>query len=219
MTFEECRTLTKKRTVDRVIVKSFVFVICSTNLPMTNDADLIREYLRTKSSSASFAFVSRHQDSVFGLSYSILKHQEEAEEVAQDAFLKFFDSLEKLRDVEKFKSWLLSITYRTAIDQYRKRKPPSKELNEVPEDYVIDDFDPQKIMQKNQRTHLLETLFDSLDKLDASILTLYYIEDMSVKMIAETLNQSESNTKIRLMRSREILRKKMTPAYRQALKN
>ena len=183
-----------------------------------DDIDLIREYNNKKSSTACYALISRYQQSVFGMCYKILKHREEAEEAAQDTFIKFFDSLEKLREPEKLKSWLLSIAYRTAIDFYRRKRPTMKEVESIPESKLTGGENPQKILEKTQSKELLEQVFDSLDKLDASILTLYYLDDMPIKEIAQTLNQTDSNIKIRLMRARVYLREKMELIYLKELK-
>lgn len=183
-----------------------------------DDTSLIGEYLAKKSSSACFALVTRHQQSVFGMCYKILKNREEAEEAAQDVFIKCFDSLEKLKEPKKMKSWILSIAYRTAIDYYRRRKPAMQDVDLVPEPKSAEGENPDHEFEKIQSKAMLRQVFDSMEKLDASILTLFYLEDMSVKEIAETLNQSESNIKIRLMRSRDYLRVKMEPIYLKELK-
>jgi RNA polymerase sigma factor (sigma-70 family) len=183
-----------------------------------DDTSLIREYLTKRSSSSCFALVSRHQQSVFGMCYKILRNREEAEEAAQDVFIKCFDSLEKLKEPEKIKHWLLSVAYRTAIDYYRKRKPAMSDVVSIREPPSTEGENPDKRLEKMQSKALLQRVFDSMEKLDASILSLFYLEDMSVREIAKTLNQSESNIKIRLMRSRDYLRVKMESIYLKELK-
>lgn len=153
-----------------------------------------------------------------GMCYKILRNREEAEEAAQDTFVKFFESLEKLKEPEKMKSWLLSIAYRTAIDYYRRKKPVMADVDLIAEPAATAGERPDQQLEKIQSRVLLERLFASLDRTDASILTLYYLEDMAVKEIGETLAQSESNIKIRLMRAREYLRGKMEPIYLKELK-
>ncbi|MDH4058245.1 MAG: sigma-70 family RNA polymerase sigma factor [Cyclobacteriaceae bacterium] len=181
---------------------------------LSSDSDLIKEYLQTKSSTACYTLVTRYQQSVFGMCYRVLKQREEAEEAAQDSFLKFFDSLHKLREPGKFKSWLLSIAYRTAIDMYRRRKRPALDIDTVPDYKTPEDRDPQQLMQSLQKKQWIERLFNTMPALDASILNLYYIEDMPVKEIAVILNQTESNIKIRLMRTRILLKEKLEPLYK-----
>ncbi len=185
---------------------------------MNDDLALIREYLATQSSNACFHLVSRHERSVFGMCYKILRNREEAEEAAQDSFLKFFDSLPKLREIQKFKSWLLSIAYRTAIDLYRKRKPASSNIENVEEVKTMESKDPELIYQHINSSELMQQLFASMGEQDASILTLFYQDDLPVKEIAKVLNLTESNVKIRLMRTRDILRMKMQGLYNRELK-
>ena len=93
-----------------------------------------------------------------------------------------------------------------------------KEVESIPESKLTGGENPQKILEKTQSKELLEQVFDSLDKLDASILTLYYLDDMPIKEIAQTLNQTDSNIKIRLMRARVYLREKMELIYLKELK-
>lgn len=183
----------------------------------TEDIHLIREYLKTKASSSCFAFVARHQNAVFGLCYRILNNREEAEEAAQDTFIKFFESLEKLKDVSKFRSWLMSIAYRTGIDYHRKKKPYEDDLDRATPLMIPDQWDPDQALRKKQRLELLEQLFAQMNPQDSSILELHYVQDQSVKAIADMLNLSESNVKVRLMRSREVLKKKISPAYKYEL--
>ncbi len=184
----------------------------------TADINLIKEYLSTKSSSAAFTFVGNYQNAVFGMCYRILKVREEAEEAAQDSFIKFFESLHKLQDVDKFKSWLMSIAYRTAIDYHRKKKAPAQDLEALPQSVATDQSNPDKVLRSKQRLELLEGLFAQLSELDATLLQLYYVQDMTIRDIADTVDQSESNVKVRLMRSREVLKKKMSPNYKEELK-
>ena len=66
--------------------------------------------------------VERYQDFIFTIVLRILKIREEAEEVAQDAFIKAFESLSSFRGESKFSSWLYSIAYRKALDRLRKNK-------------------------------------------------------------------------------------------------
>ncbi|HNP95681.1 MAG TPA: sigma-70 family RNA polymerase sigma factor [Cyclobacteriaceae bacterium] len=182
------------------------------------DLRLIQEYIDRQSSNACYSLVSRHQRAVFGMCFRILKNREEAEEAAQDSFLKFFDSLHKLREREKFKSWLMSIAYRTAIDRYRSRKPVLTDIDRLADTTADKNNDPQQQMQVTQKRELIEQIFEKMNPLDSSILNLYYTEDMQVKEIANVLEQTESNVKIRLMRARQVLRSKLEPLYKRELK-
>ena len=75
--------------------------------------------------------VERYQAFVFTIALRIVKVREEAEEVAQDAFIKAFQSITSYRGESKFSSWLYSIAYRKALDAIRKNKKKSREVNNL----------------------------------------------------------------------------------------
>ena len=137
----------------------------------------------------------------------MVKVREEAEEVAQDTFVKAFDSLEQFRGDSKFSSWLYSIAYRKALDRIRKnkRQKTSELIEEVTEgDIGILDNGLEQLEQK-ERKELIKNSIMELAETDAAIITLYYFEDQSVKEISEITKLSEDNIKIKLYRSRKKL--------------
>ncbi|HRX01179.1 MAG TPA: sigma-70 family RNA polymerase sigma factor, partial [Cyclobacteriaceae bacterium] len=111
-----------------------------------------------------------------------------------------------------------SIAYRTAIDRYRSRKPVLTDIDMLAETIADKSDDPQQQMQVTQKRELIDQIFEKMNPLDSSILNLYYTEDMQVKEIANVLEQTESNIKIRLMRARQVLRSKLEPLYKRELK-
>ncbi len=66
--------------------------------------------------------VNRHKNMVYSLAFRMVKPEEEAEEVAQDAFVKAFNSIKQFKGKSKFSTWLYKITYFTAINHLRKNK-------------------------------------------------------------------------------------------------
>ena len=66
--------------------------------------------------------VTQYKDLVYTVALRVVKVHEEAEEVAQDVFIKAYESLASYRGEAKFSSWLYSITYRKALDRVRKNK-------------------------------------------------------------------------------------------------
>jgi RNA polymerase sigma factor (sigma-70 family) len=84
-------------------------------MSLTTDQQLIEKTLRGDTSSFG-KLVERYQDFVFTIAFRIMKVREEAEEVAQDSFIKAYESLNSFRGESKFSSWLYSIAYRKALD-------------------------------------------------------------------------------------------------------
>ena len=155
--------------------------------------------------------VERHEDHVLGIAIQILKGREEAEEVAQDVFLKAYRSLDKYAGKSKFGTWLYRITYNEAISKLRGNK---KQRAVLADDFDEYDFVDTEVYDEEHEEQLLslEEAVQKLKEPDQLLLNLYYQQDKKVKEIAEIIGMSESNIKIRLHRSRstlqELLKKK-----------
>lgn len=153
------------------------------------------------------ALVVRYQDFVFTIVLRMVKVREEAEEIAQDTFVKAYEKLESFKGKSKFSSWLYSIAYRTALDSIRKRK---KFQNQVSVDdlhseaIVTIDNGLQKLVAK-ERVEVIQHCIMQLSETDAAIITFYYFESLSVKEISKITGESQDNIKIKLYRSRKKL--------------
>ncbi|WP_100804304.1 RNA polymerase sigma factor [Ulvibacter sp. MAR_2010_11] len=151
--------------------------------------------------------VERYQDFVFTIALRIVKHREEAEEIAQDTFIKAFESLASFRGESKFSSWLYSIAYRKALDCIRKNKKhrASEFLDEIGEHNFETIENALSYLEEKERKEVIQNCILQLAEDDAAIITFYYFEDQSVKEIAEITGLSEDNIKIKLYRSRKKL--------------
>jgi RNA polymerase sigma-70 factor (ECF subfamily) len=141
-----------------------------------------------------------------------MKSRADAEEVAQDAFIKSFQSLSSYRGESKFSSWLYQIVYRKALDRLRSnKKMRSVELiEEITEDKVNEDWgmfaeDALHFLEEKEKKKIIQESLMKLKEQDAAIITFYYFEEMSVKEIAAITDLSPDNIKIRLHRSRKKL--------------
>lgn len=179
---------------------------------MHNDEDLVGEILSSGSEQALMTLVRRHERSVFNLVFRILKKREEAEEVAQDIFLKSFKELKHLEDPSKYKPWLLKIAYRQSIDRVRLKPVQMIEMDDLTlttTDQVTPD-DPLLLLQKEQLKQWVEELLEQLNETDRGILTLYYLEGFAVAEVSEAVGLSKSNVKVKLMRARAFLKNELS---------
>ena len=153
------------------------------------------------------SLVKKYQNFVFTIVIRIVKVKEEAEEVAQDTFIKAFESLSSYRGDAKFSSWLYSIAYRKALDRIRKNnKLKSVELiEEITETEISSIENALYYLQEKERKDVIQESILKLPEQEAAIITLYYFEDQSVKEIAAITRLSEDNIKIKLYRSRKKL--------------
>ena len=171
-----------------------------------SDAYYIAKVL--EGNSDSFApLVEKYKQLAFSLSMKIIRNREEAEEAAQDAFIKAYRSLESFKGSATFKTWFFRIVYTTAISKVR-----GKQNNQVSfEDYKLTDselLDTENAvgqMNAEERSAQLHKAMDRLDPDERAILNLYYFEDLPVEEIATIMELSASNVKVKLFRSRKKL--------------
>lgn len=151
--------------------------------------------------------MDRYQNFVFTIAIRILKVSEEAEEVAQDSFIKAYDSLSTFRGESKFSTWLYRIVYHKSLDRIKKNN--RHRTYEINEEITADRLDSiengLEFLMNEERSRLIKSCIAKLPEDDAAIITLYYYEEQSVKEISKVTDLSEDNVKIKLYRSRKKL--------------
>lgn len=151
--------------------------------------------------------IDRHQGFVFTIIYRVVKGREEAEEIAQDVFLKAYDALGSFRKESKFTTWLYKIAYHKALDKVRGSKQNVLlELDEnlqAPQVQYLEDG--LSLMLREERSQLIKNCIEKLPPQEAALISLYYFEEQSIKEIKEVTGLTKDNIKIKLYRSRKIL--------------
>lgn len=137
----------------------------------------------------------------------MLKVKEEAEEVAQDSFIKAYESLEGYRGESKFSSWLYSIVYRKSLDRIRKNKrsQTTELLETITPDQAASVQHALAQLEAAERKAYIKECIARLPEQEAALITFYYFEELSVKEIAAITDLSEDNIKVKLYRSRKKL--------------
>lgn len=154
--------------------------------------------------------VVKYQDMVFTICMRVLKRREEAEEAAQDSFVKAFKRLRSYRKEAKFSTWLYRIAYNTAIDYSRKVHHHTISIDEKPS--ITEGFDFRlptqwEQLKKNEQQKYLQKAIQLLPAEEGSIITLYYLHERSVEETSKIVNLSVSNVKVKLFRSRQKLKR------------
>jgi len=153
----------------------------------------------------SFAYlIDKHKDLVYTIAMRIVRNREDAEEVAQDVFLKAFQSLNTFKKESKFSTWLYRIVYNTSISRIRKKKLETSGIDQqLIQNYTLDEiFENINAIDKNEQKIILKHLFDKLNPEESTLITLFYYKEMSTDEIAEVSNLSQSNVKVKLFRIR-----------------
>jgi RNA polymerase sigma-70 factor (ECF subfamily) len=160
--------------------------------------------------------VDRYKDMTVLLAYNILLNQEDAEEVAQDAFVKAFTALHTYKAEARFSTWLYRIVVNTALNRKKLKKYPSTEI--VEETLDDNEFQASNIeawqVTAEHRKHIQAAL-QSLNVNERLCITLYYLNELSVEEIRSLTGISNSNIKVLLHRGRKNLYK----ALHKQLKN
>ena len=167
-----------------------------------------------KGSINAFAYlVDKHKDKAFNLAFRICGNREEAEEIAQDAFLKAYKSLKDFKMKSSFATWLFRIVYNTSVSLVRTRKKKVLSVEEFPADAV--DFLSMYVSEEEAadeyRNSLVNFALQKISEEERGLVTLYYYDELDTGEISGITGISRSNIKVRLFRARqkmaEIIRK------------
>lgn len=166
--------------------------------------------------------VARYQNYVFTLTLRMLKNREDAEEVAQDVFVKAYRFLGDFRGDSKFSTWLYTIAHTTCITFLRKKKRTYYSLDnetvlETPGD-LNHWFTTYPAEQKSQAAMVNKAL-RMLSTDDAEVLTLFYKAEQNLEETGKILGLDPNTVKVRLHRARQRLKEKMEKYLPQEIKD
>ncbi len=179
-------------------------------MSQSKDQIYIDKVLQGDATSYSY-LVEKYKDMAYTVAIKIVRNAEDAEEVAQDSFIKAFQQLRTFQGRSKFSTWLYTIVYRTAISKTRKKKIEVTSID----DYVIDNystgssFSQIEELKSEEQQKYIKAAIDKLPELDALLVTLFYVNDNSLDEIEKITGYSKTNVKVRLFRARKKLYKSL----------
>ncbi len=152
--------------------------------------------------SAYRLLTSRHQDYAFTVAYRIVGNREDAEEIAQDAFIRAFRSLSSFNREAKFTTWFYRIVFNAAVGFKRKHRPPTQDLAETNQLFtgVTESTDQIRL---NERQQYIKQALDYLAPDDVAMITLFYLQELSLEEIAEITSVPANTVKVKLYRARK----------------
>ncbi|MCB0374588.1 MAG: sigma-70 family RNA polymerase sigma factor [Sinomicrobium sp.] len=170
------------------------------------DAYYIRQVLEGNVN-AYACLVEKYKGMVFTLAVRILKDRETAEEVAQDVFVKSYQSLSGFKGNSKFATWLYSITYNASMDVLKRNKKftASEAVERLSDTRTTPEENALERLMTNDRNEAVNAAVAALPEEDRTIIWLYYFDELSLREIAKVVNLSVANVKIKLYRSRKRL--------------
>jgi RNA polymerase sigma-70 factor (ECF subfamily) len=185
----------------------------------TKDQIYIDKVLQGNTSSYNY-LVNNYKDMVYTIAIKIVRNREDAEEVAQDSFIKAFQKLNSFKGESKFSTWLYTIVYRTAISKIRKKTIEITDIDDfVMENHSVDFSFPQMdLLKAEEQKKYVKYAIDSLPELDALLITLFYLNENTFDEIIEITGLTKTNIKVRLFRARKKLYKELSQILDTELK-
>ena len=181
-----------------------------------NDESLLLSAALRGEEHAFTSLVRRHHKMVFNLALDMAGSREDAEEIAQDAFVKAFRYLKSYRGESSFKTWLYRVARSAALDHLRRKRLDTVSLDAAGSP-VMKMKDSAKnglqITLSNEQSDLIKQAMHRLSAADETALQLFYFHDQSVEEISTTMGWTSSNTKSRLSRARQRLRSILTEQF------
>ena len=174
----------------------------------------------------NFLYMQTYQKNYY-VAFQYMKQEDIAQDVLQDAYCKAFNNLKQLQDAEKFPSWMARIVTTTALDALKKRKiilfsQLQKEDDEISMEEMLEDertdTQPELAIDQKETQRLVQEMIDTLSEEQKMCIMMYYIEEMSVKEIAQTLDVSENTVKSRLNYGRKNIEAKVLELEKKGTK-
>ncbi|HEX2536047.1 MAG TPA: sigma-70 family RNA polymerase sigma factor [Chitinophagaceae bacterium] len=185
------------------------------------DNELIQQVLQGHT--AAFAvLVERYQAFVFTLVLRYVKSREDAEEVAQDAFVKAFRSLSDFRGASKFSTWLFTVATTTSLTFLRKKKLEVQSLDNEKVFAAADTIDSgarANEIETKSRHQMVQQAIGMLGPDDSRILLLFYKGEQTLEEIAQILGKEPNAVKVQLHRARGRLKEKMQTHFPEEVRN
>lgn len=161
--------------------------------------------------------VNFFQHRIFQHCYRMIGNAHEAEELAQEAFIRAYVNIHSFDDERKFSTWLYRIATNVTIDRLRKRKPSYSLDAEIAQveglnmyaNLPSEDRLPEEELEGLELKQYIHNEISALSPIYKSIIILRYIEDFSLKEISAILDIPLGTVKTRIHRGREALRKKL----------
>jgi RNA polymerase sigma-70 factor (ECF subfamily) len=166
-----------------------------------------------------------YERSVYRIALSFMKNEFDAEDVAQEAFLKAFRNLAKFRGQAKFSTWLISISLNEARGRLRRQSvlrfesldATAEEGGHVSPALLRDWREvPSEALERKEVREMLKEAISGLSPIYREVVLLRDVEELSIEETAAALTISTASVKVRLHRARIMLQKQLAPQLKSA---
>ncbi|GBU06688.1 RNA polymerase sigma E factor [Bacteroidales bacterium] len=174
------------------------------------------QLIKDGDANAFLPIVRRYQQIVFNIAVKIVHNTEDAEDIAQEIFIKVFQSISSFKGKSKFSTWLYRIAYNTALSELRRRQKLELHIEEDLSKLSSQDFYADYASDEQaDKLRCLKLAMQILSPEDSLLITLFYTQSLSIEEVSEITNLGLSNIKVKLFR----IRKKLLLEMNNLLKN
>lgn len=183
----------------------------------TETEQLIQDFL-DGNSQAFNRLVLLYQTKIFNLALNYVKNQEEAKDLAQDIFVTVYRSLPKLREKEKFTSWLYQIAVNHCRNRYKKlsRRGYFNNISLDDEEsflQITNDESPEKTLQRQNTINIVRATIASMGEAEKEIILLRDVQELAYEEISDILQIPLGTVKSKLNRARNALKDRLKKFY------
>ena len=177
------------------------------NIKDLTDYDLVQKCLNGEKEYFS-EIITRHKNLVYSVVLRMVNNQEDANDLAQEVFIKVYKNLDKYFPDFKFSTWIVKITTNHVIDYRRKKKYETVSMEEVEYKLISQSSPEQDCLEKEERL-VLNQLLNNLPDIYKVPIVLYHQQGLSYQEISEAINEPLSKVKNRIFRGRKILKEEL----------
>lgn len=183
------------------------------------DTDVLNR-IRNGDKSAYKELINRHKDYAFTIAFRILNSREDAEEVAQDAFMQVFGAINSFNAESKFTTWFYRIVFNAALMQKRKNKIVSVDIEDLQEALMLNNTRSSDVnLIANERKLAVQNALKNLSADDCLMITMFYLKENSLEEIAEITQISAATAKVKIHRARKRLADEMRRTLKDEVKS
>jgi RNA polymerase sigma-70 factor (ECF subfamily) len=191
--------------------------MAKSNSKYPNDPEQSRWIAQVKAGDrvAFSQIVEKYQQPVYNICYHMLKNTEEAEDAAQEVFLRVYSKLDTYDDQRQFSTWLFSIASHYCMDRWKRRRFQFVSWDDL--QHCLSEretIQPEKVFLEAEASQEVHDLLQTLRPDYRLIIILKYWHTMSYEEIAKTLDTTVSTIKSKLFRARKMLAKAATQEER-----
>jgi len=161
--------------------------------------------------------MSAHKDYVYSIVFRMTRNRPLTDEITQDCFVRVFKKIKGYKAESSFKSWLYTIAYRLTLDKLKSEKRHRSTDLDQPSVQHMMSASVEENVEKQEVRSTLEAAIRQLSPKEASVITLFYFKELSIKEIQEITSLEMNNIKIILHRGRSKLKDVLTQNHSKTL--